>query len=69
VALIIVNPLGNRRQVRIVRWELEGQRLLTGFPHVLEESPHAVESLKGTIGGGERLRRRVLAVWKLEKFN
>ena len=69
MALIVVNPLGNRRQDRIVRWELEGRRLLTGFAHVLEESPCAVESLKGTIGGGERLRRRVLAVWKLEKFN
>jgi len=62
-----MNPLGNSRQDRIIRGELESWRLLTGFPHVLEESPRAVESLKGTIGGSERLRRRVLAVWKLDE--
>ena len=67
MTLIVVDPLGDSRQDRVIRGELEHRRLLARLAHVLEESPHAVESLKGTVNGSERLRRRVLAIRKLDK--
>jgi len=67
VTLIVVNPLGDSRQDRIICWELERRRLLARLAHVLEESLHAIESLEGTIDGGERFRRRVLAMRKLDE--
>ena len=67
MTLIVVDPLGDSRQDRIIRWELERRRLLARLAHVLEESPRAIESLKGTVNGSERLGRRVFAMRKLDK--
>ena len=67
MTLIVVNPLGDSRQDRIIRWELERRRLLARLAHILEERPRAIESLEGTIDGSERFRRRVLAMRKLDE--
>ena len=67
MVLIVVDPLSNRRQNRKFRWELERRRLLASFPHVFKKSARTVQRLKGTVGGREKLGRRVFAVRELDE--